>query len=43
MPRPVHFFPGPPQMAEAAFDNNTDQGLYDVFGRSYRLALYARF
>ena len=33
----------PPQMANAVFDNNTDQGLYDVFGRSYRLALYARF
>jgi iron complex outermembrane receptor protein len=34
---------GPPQMADAVLDNNTDQGLYDVFGRSYRLALYARF
>ena len=32
---------GPPQMANAVFDNNTDQGLYDVFGRSYFLSFTA--
>jgi outer membrane receptor protein involved in Fe transport len=33
----------PPQMADAVFDNNTDAGLYDVFGRSYYLTLSAHF
>ena len=34
---------GPPQMADAVWDNNTDTGLYDVFGRSYYLTLSAHF
>lgn len=29
----------PPLMADAAFANNTDMRLYDIFGRSYYLAL----
>jgi outer membrane receptor protein involved in Fe transport len=33
----------PPQMADAVFGNNTDTGLYDVFGRSYYLTLSAHF
>jgi outer membrane receptor protein involved in Fe transport len=33
----------PPQMADAVWDNNTDAGLYDVFGRSYYLTLSAHF
>jgi outer membrane receptor protein involved in Fe transport len=32
----------PPNMADAAFANNTDSFLYDVFGRSYYLSLSAR-
>jgi outer membrane receptor protein involved in Fe transport len=34
---------GPPQMALQAATNNTDLGLYDVFGRSYLLRLSAHF
>jgi len=33
----------PPQMADAVRGNNTDTGLYDVFGRSYYLTLSAHF
>ena len=33
----------PPMMASAVFDNNTDAGLFDVFGRSYYLTLSAQF
>jgi outer membrane receptor protein involved in Fe transport len=33
----------PPQMADAVWENNTDAGLYDVFGRSYYLTLSAHF
>jgi outer membrane receptor protein involved in Fe transport len=33
----------PPQMADAVYSNNTDTGLYDVFGRSYYLTLLAHF
>jgi len=33
----------PPQMADNVWDNNTDAGLYDVFGRSYYLTLSAHF
>lgn len=33
----------PPQMADAVWSNNTDTGLYDVFGRSYYLTLSAHF
>lgn len=33
----------PPQMADQIWSNNTDEGLYDVFGRSYRVALTAQF
>jgi len=33
----------PPQMADAVFSNNTDEGMYDVFGRSYYLNLSAQF
>jgi outer membrane receptor protein involved in Fe transport len=33
----------PPQMALQAETNNTDMGLYDVFGRSYLLRLSAHF
>jgi outer membrane receptor protein involved in Fe transport len=33
----------PPQMADAVWSNNTDTGLYDVFGRSYYLTLLAHF
>jgi outer membrane receptor protein involved in Fe transport len=29
----------PPNMSNSTFDNNTDTGLYDVFGRSYYLSL----
>jgi len=32
-----------PNMADAAFANNTDSFLYDVFGRSYYVNLSARF
>jgi len=28
----------PPQMADHTWDNNTDTGLYDIFGRSYYLS-----
>jgi outer membrane receptor protein involved in Fe transport len=33
----------PPQMADAVWSNNTDTGLYDIFGRSYYLTLSAHF
>ncbi|GAB5414270.1 MAG: TonB-dependent receptor [Congregibacter sp.] len=33
----------PPLMADAVFSNNTDTRMYDVFGRSYQLALRLRF
>ena len=33
----------PPMMADAVNSNNTDTGLYDVFGRSYHLTLFAQF
>ena len=33
----------PPQMADAVLSNNSDTGLYDVFGRSYYLTLSAHF
>jgi outer membrane receptor protein involved in Fe transport len=33
----------PPQMADAVSNNNTDTGLYDVFGRSYYFSLSAHF
>jgi len=33
----------PPQMADQIWSNNTDEGLYDVFGRSYRVTLSAQF
>jgi hypothetical protein len=33
----------PPQMADQSWSNNTDEGLYDVFGRSYRVTLSAQF
>jgi outer membrane receptor protein involved in Fe transport len=33
----------PPMMADAVFDNNTDAGLFDIFGRSYYLTLSAHF
>jgi outer membrane receptor protein involved in Fe transport len=32
-----------PNMANAAFSNNTDTLLYDIFGRSYYLRLSANF
>jgi outer membrane receptor protein involved in Fe transport len=33
----------PPMMADAVWDNNTEAGIYDVFGRSYYLRLSAKF
>jgi outer membrane receptor protein involved in Fe transport len=33
----------PPMMADAVFGNNTDTGLFDIFGRSYYLTLAAHF
>jgi outer membrane receptor protein involved in Fe transport len=33
----------PPQMADQSWSNNTDEGLYDVFGRSYRVTISAQF
>lgn len=33
----------PPQMADSVLSNNTDTGLYDIFGRSYFLTLSAQF
>ena len=33
----------PPQMADQSWSNNTDEGLYDVFGRSYRVTFSAQF
>jgi len=33
----------PPQMADAVYSNNTDTGLYDVFGRTYFVSLSAEF
>ena len=35
------FDSGPPQMADAVLQNNTDSGTYDVFGRSYLLSFSA--
>jgi outer membrane receptor protein involved in Fe transport len=32
----------PPMMADAVWDNNTEAGIYDVFGRSYYLSLSAQ-
>ena len=32
----------PPQMANTVFSNNTDAATFDVFGRSYQLALNFR-
>lgn len=32
----------PPMMADYVFSNNTDHGLYDIFGRSYQLTLSYR-
>ena len=32
----------PPMMANYVFSNNTDHGLYDIFGRSYQLTLSYR-
>jgi outer membrane receptor protein involved in Fe transport len=29
----------PPQMASAVFDNNTDSGFYDVFGRTFYISM----
>jgi len=34
---------GPPMMADQAWQNNTDTGLYDAFGRSYYLRFSAQF
>ncbi|MEM8982660.1 MAG: TonB-dependent receptor [Pseudomonadota bacterium] len=33
----------PPQMAAAVISNNTDSGLYDVFGRSFFVSIATRF
>lgn len=33
----------PPLMADAVVSNNTDTGIYDIFGRSYALTLSLRF
>jgi outer membrane receptor protein involved in Fe transport len=33
----------PPQMADSVWANNTDTGLFDVFGRSYYLTLRSEF
>jgi iron complex outermembrane receptor protein len=33
----------PPMMADAVWSNNTDTGMYDIFGRSYYLTLLAEF
>ena len=33
----------PPMMADAVLSNNTDTGMYDIFGRSYFLTLRAEF
>jgi outer membrane receptor protein involved in Fe transport len=33
----------PPLMADGAFENNTDATLYDIFGRTYSLRLFAQF
>ena len=33
----------PPNMADAVWDNNTETGIYDVFGRGYYLTLSAEF
>jgi len=33
----------PPQMADQSWSNNTDEGLYDVFGRSYLVTVSAQF
>jgi outer membrane receptor protein involved in Fe transport len=37
------FDANPVMMADAAWGNNTDENVYDVFGRSYYLRLSARF
>ena len=33
----------PVMMADQGWNNNTDENLYDVFGRSYYLRLSAKF
>jgi outer membrane receptor protein involved in Fe transport len=33
----------PPQMADTVWSNNTDTGLYDIFGRTYFLSLSMQF
>ena len=33
----------PPQMAQGGTSNNTEPGMYDLFGRSYRLSFAMRF
>ncbi len=33
----------PPFMADAAFQNNTDTGMYDIFGRSYYLSFSLQY
>jgi hypothetical protein len=35
--------PDSPMMADQGWENNTDTGLYDVYGRSYRLSFLAEF
>ena len=30
-------------MADAAFANNTDTGMFDIFGRSYQLSFSLRY
>jgi len=37
------FDTSPPQMADAVNGNNTDTGMYDIFGRTYHLSLSAKF
>ena len=37
------FDKGPPLMADAAWSNNTDTNLYDIYGRSYQLKLNLAF
>jgi outer membrane receptor protein involved in Fe transport len=33
----------PPMMANAVYSNNTDAGMYDIFGRSYFLGLSMQY
>ncbi len=37
------FDSNPLQMVDAVIQNNTDTGLYDIFGRSHYLSLSAKF